>query len=418
MDILFIHANYPAQFQHLAGRLGADPAHRVVFLTARDDPSHWPIEGVEVCQFRLHREPTEHVHRYLQPTEQAVLAGQAVVRAVDGLLQQGFVPRVVVFHGGNGLGLYLRDLLPKALLIGYMEWYFTWQTSRFLFEKPDFDARLQAHSRNLPIVQELISCDLAVVPTEWQKQQFPREFADKLCVIFDGVDLRLFQPCAHRKEVALRLADGTCVDLAAQHKVVSYATRGMEPLRGFPEFMRAVPALVRSDPNVMVIVAGSDRQAYSYGAPIPGGSWKAYLLAELGAFEGSDRVFFTGSLDYANYITLLQRADLHVYFTRPYVVSWGLFQALACDANLMVNRSPAVDPVVAGQEVLQVDLERAEEIEAEALAWLSSARWQRRLRDRRSPLPEAWELEHCLQAWVELLNHGLDLTRERLRATA
>jgi glycosyltransferase involved in cell wall biosynthesis len=416
MDILFIHGNYPAQFQHLAARLAADPANRVVFLTAREDASHWPLPAVSPISFEIHRVPAVQTHRYLQPTEQAVLAGQAVVRAIDRLLQDGFRPRMVVFHGGNGLGFFLRDLLPDSLLIAYMEWYFQWQTSRYLFSDPSFDNRLFSHARNLPIVQELVDCDMAVVPTEWQKNQFPPEFHEKLNVIFDGVDLRIFHPAVHSTELLLDCADGSQLTLLPQHKIVSYATRGMEPLRGFPEFMQLVPALVAADPDVHVVIAGSDRQAYSYPAPCESGSWKHYMLDQLGVFPGAERVHFTGSLSYVNYIAMLQRSDLHVYFTRPYVVSWGLFQALACGANLMVNRSPAVDPVVSGYDVLMVDLDQPAEIECLALDWLNSGRWHRRLQPRSSALPLEWQLEHCLQQWADLLNRGLSLTRSRWQA--
>ena len=51
----------------------------------------------------------------------------------------------------------------------------------------------------------------------------------------------------------------------------------MEPLRGFPEFMRMLPALMQRFPDLQVVVAGNDRVAYSYQAPSQGGSWKQHL---------------------------------------------------------------------------------------------------------------------------------------------
>ena len=48
--------------------------------------------------------------------------------------------------------------------------------------------------RNIPILKELQSCDYGIVPTEWQKQQFPNEYKNKLRVIFDGVDESFFYP--------------------------------------------------------------------------------------------------------------------------------------------------------------------------------------------------------------------------------
>ena len=95
MNILFIHGNYPAQFQSLARLTGADTLHRVVFLTARADAASDPIPGVEIRQFQKARDPRPETHHYLHASEEAVLNGQAVLRALDGLLQEGFQPDLV-----------------------------------------------------------------------------------------------------------------------------------------------------------------------------------------------------------------------------------------------------------------------------------------------------------------------------------
>ena len=55
-------------------------------------------------------------------------------------------------------------------------------------------------------------------------------------------------------------------------RILSYATRGMEPLRGFPEFMRMLPARMERFDDLQVVIAGRDRVAYSYQAPSHGGS--------------------------------------------------------------------------------------------------------------------------------------------------
>ena len=94
---------------------------------------------------------------------------------------------------------------------------------------------------------------------------------------------------------------GKIYTLKAGHKVLSYATRGMEPLRGFPEFIKALPQLLAEDPNLQVVIAGADRRAYSYDAPSHNGSWREHLLAELGDFTGRERITFTGLLTYTDY---------------------------------------------------------------------------------------------------------------------
>ena len=183
MEILFIHGNYPAQFRHLCSGFGANPQNKTVFLTARKDAISDSIPGVDIVLYEQHRQTNKDTHHYLHATEDAVLQGQAVLRSLDTLLQKGFNPQLVVFHGGMGLGLFLKDVLPGALLIGYFEWWFTAQTTKFLLQEFDLNMQLLAGMRNLPTHQEIEHCDVGVVPTDWQKKQFPIEFQKKLNVI-------------------------------------------------------------------------------------------------------------------------------------------------------------------------------------------------------------------------------------------
>lgn len=56
----------------------------------------------------------------------------------------------------------------------------------------------------------------------------------QVTVMSDGVD------CAvHRPDAAARI-DFDWLRLPADRPVVTYATRGMQPLRGFPHFLRAI----------------------------------------------------------------------------------------------------------------------------------------------------------------------------------
>ena len=119
MNLLFIHGNFPGQFLDLAPFLAQQSADRTVFLTESDNPQGLELPGVEIMRFIPHRQPAEGVHAYLRSSELAVLRGQAVLRAVVNLSEQGFTPDVAVVHGGEGFGLYLKTLLPKLRLISY-----------------------------------------------------------------------------------------------------------------------------------------------------------------------------------------------------------------------------------------------------------------------------------------------------------
>ena len=405
MNIVFIHGNYPAQFRHLAEMLGRSGDHRVIYFTERNDDAMERFPGVEIRQIEQHRSINPGTHHYLLETEEAILKGQAVLRALDTLVTEGCRPRLVVTHGGTGLGLFIKDLLPDAVHVALFEWFFRPETAHWLKASYDVNDQLKTRIRNLPQLQELSSCDLAVVPTQWQKQQFPKEYQHKLEVIFDGINRSFFQPKPDIDAETIELI-GEYLDqpliLKPDDRVLSYATRGMEPLRGFPQFLIAAVNALQGNPDLQVVIAGRDRRAYSYDAPSHGGSWKQHLLAQLEPFEGRERLHFTGLMPYVQYRSLLQRSNVHCYFTRPYVTSWSLFEAAACGARLCVNQTAATTNVVIDPDtVCWVDLDDQQALNNTVISCLNKPL-------KRSDLAEGYELSQCLQSWSLLVNRLLE----------
>ena len=403
MNLLFIHSNYPGQFLNIAPFLARNVASRTVFFTESDNPQGIQLEGVDQVQFELHRQPTAGVHPYLHHSELAVLRGQAVLRAVVELGEKGFTPDVAVVHGGMGFGLYLKTLLPTLRVISYMEWFFRPETSRHLVADFSVDDSLRIQTRNWPIVLELIEADQIVCPTAWQRQQFPQPWREQIQVIFDGVDTRAFAPPEHQERLALELnsgSNGEVIQIPQGAPLLTYATRGMEPLRGFAEFMRAAAFAQQGIADLHVVVAGNDWVPYSYGAPNSNQSWKTYLLDELQGELDPARLHFPGLVNYGELIRLFQRSDLHCYFTRPYVISWGLFQAAACGTPLLINRFEGLQEVFRDvANVRQVELDNQAEINAAVLSGLSAPLDK----PAGSNLRPGLELTMALQAWRTLL---------------
>ena len=402
MNILFIHANFPGQFIHLARSAGADPRHRVVFLTERADAAKDAMEGVALAYFKPTRAVADDTHHYLKASEWAVLNGQAVLRSLAGLLEQGVRPDLIVCHGGNGLSLFLKDLLPQVPVVLLVEWWCRPETSRWLVEEFTLDERLRVGLRDLVTQQELLRCDRAVVPTQWQADQFPDVWRQRLTVIFDGIDTTLFKPAPpdHPRAISLQGEENaTPIEIPASAKLLSYATRGMEPLRGFPEFMRALPSLLQQHSDLEVVIAGRDRVAYSYPAPGCGGSWKQFLLEELGSFPGRERIHFTGLLNYGQYRQLLWRSDCHCSLSRPYVISWSLFEAAACGARLVINSDPWIKTSLReGTDAVGVDIDQPG-----ALQRAINGVVQRGTSRRESQLLEEMALSHCIKQWSSLI---------------
>jgi glycosyltransferase involved in cell wall biosynthesis len=119
--------------------------------------------------------------------------------------------------------------------------------------------------------------------------------------------------------------------------------RGMEPYRGFPQFIEGIDQLLKERPNCHVVIVGQDRVAY--GKPAPGG--KGFKSAMLEKFPlDPNRVHFTGLLPYGEYLQVLQASSAHVYLTRPFVLSWSMMEAMSAGCLLVASSTGPVTEVI------------------------------------------------------------------------
>lgn len=356
MRILFLHPNFPAQFRHVAGALAKDKRHQVVFGTTRRD-GHLP--GVSKMIYQPKREVKPETHHYVRPLESAVIQGQAVYRMAEQLKARGFVPDVVYGHSGWGPTLLMKDIFPKAKLLCYFEWFYHAHGTDADFDPSDrlsADDEARIRIKNAPILLDLYSCDRGLSPTYWQKQQFPDEYQDKIKVLHDGIDTNFFRPKPGAKLVLPRIN----LDLSHVEELVTYVGRGMEPYRGFPQFIEAIYLLQQRRPQCHVVIVGEDRVAY--GRTLPDGKTYKQLMLEKFPLDLS-RVHFTGHLPYDEYLQVLQASSAHVYLTRPFVLSWSLLEALSTGCLVVgSNTAPVAEVIQDGVNGLLAEFFSPEEI--------------------------------------------------------
>ena len=410
MNILFIHGNYPAQFRHLASGLGRQGIHDVRFLTARKDYENLPIKGVKIESFSDPDQNLDNVDSICRTTIESIQRGTIIQRKLIRLLKLGFRPQLIIFHAGNGLGMFLRELLPDSKLIGYFEWYFAPQSAELILGSTNINSYNFVSARNIPKQHELLQCDSCVVPTAWQASQFPIELRRKLTIIFDGIDKSFFHPASNIQEIHNEIqtitGEHNSIVINPEDKLISYATRGMEPLRGFPEFMRILPTLLKKIPNLKVLIGGRDRSAYGPKAPNKDGSWKTLMLNELGEFDGRDRIVFTGLMNYGEYRKLLYRTNLHFYFTRPYVTSWSLFEAVACGTPVFSNISEATTGTLKIEK--EYCINNLSELNNPKIIDNIIRLISHGTKPEKYPyLDPEFDLEICLDKWGELVNNTL-----------
>ncbi|HYE00795.1 MAG TPA: glycosyltransferase family 4 protein [Alphaproteobacteria bacterium] len=340
MDYLFVHQNCPGQFKHLAPRLAARPDSRVAFISKPGRPTP---PGVTKVEYKLGREPTPNLHRYLRNFEQAVIHGQAVARAALALKNSGFRPGLIYAHPGWGEALFLKDVFPDAKVLHFCEFYYHAHGADVGFEPGeavslDDEARLRIKNANN--LMSLEACDWGISPTRWQWQQYPAEFRDRISVVFDGVDTAVCRPVP---EASLTLPDGRV--LRRGQEVVTYVARNLEPYRGFHVFMRAAAEIQRRRPEAQIVVVGGDQVSYGRGAP-DGRTWRETLLDEVGPALDASRIHFLGWVPYERYLEVLRVSAAHVYLTYPFVLSWSMMEAMASECLIVGSATPPVMEVV------------------------------------------------------------------------
>lgn len=409
MQILFIHGNYPAQFRNIAADLGAQGKHEIKFLTARKDHKKYPLEGIEV---EVYEEPKSEGTFYTGAqaiVNEQIRRAETIQHKILMMIKEGFVPKLILFHGGNGLATLIRRALPKTILIGYFEWYFSERCANLILNRYDIDGQNFIQARNICMENELIHCNAGIVPTEWQASQFPEILRQKLTIIFDGLDLDFFKPGnePERKELKIEGEDATAL-IAKDDLLVTYATRGMEPLRGFTEFMRAIPQLLEQDKRIKVIIGGRDRSAYGPPCPTHNGSWKEKITEDIPILKDNPRIIYTGLMSYYNYRNLLQRTNLHYYLTKPFVTSWSLFEAIACGAPILCNRSEATSGTVTLDESGLID-----DIE-DVYKDIGIEKAMNILRNgiERTTLTPSYSVQVAKEKWADLINNCIIEAKE------
>lgn len=347
MQILFAHQNFPAQF----GEFGVYLARNgwdVAFATAAEGAK--PPPGCRMVKMVPHRDPTKGVHRFAHTLEKAMINAQAFANAAMRARDEGLNPDVVVAHSGWGSGTFAKAVWPQTKFVSYVEWYYRYPPVDAVqgpSAQTEEDGRAHALSRNTPILLDLAEADMVLCPSRFQAQQFPEKLRRDMVVMHDGVDTDYHAPSDYPD-----LPDALKA-LPADAEIVSYATRGMELHRGFPEFMRALARLQAARPKLHAIIVGQDRVAYGPSRE-DGRGWKEAMQEELDLDES--RIHWTGLLPRKQYLGVLQKTDVHVYLSVPFVLSWSMIEAMSTGCALVASDTDTVrEAATDGEDALLVD---------------------------------------------------------------
>jgi glycosyltransferase involved in cell wall biosynthesis len=401
MKVLFIHQNFPGQYLHLARYLGSVPGNQIVFITQRQEGE---IPGVRKIVYRPRRTVTPQVHHYLRESEAAVLNAQEVARIAMELRTSGFIPDVMLGHNGWGEIWYLRDIFPQTPLVGYFEFFYRLQGADVGFDPadpvtPDTAPRLR--TKNLGNLLALDTATVGQCPTQWQKSGYPKRYHPILHVIHEGIDTQVVIP---DRNARLPIPNSG-VELAAGDEVVTYVARNLEPYRGFPIFMRSLPAILARRPNARVVIVGGDEVSYGARLP-PGRTFRQDSLNELKDSIDLSRVHFLGKVPYSTFLKVLQISRVHVYLTYPFVLSWSMLEAMSAGCFVVGSRTQPVEEVIrdCGNGVL-VDFFSPTEIADRVVEALEDRHGHNSMRaNARQTIVDEYDLKTvCLPAHLQLV---------------
>lgn len=338
MKILFLHRNFPAQFRHLAAYYASNPENQVFFITARKE---YGIQGVTKLVYKLAREVPDSSHRYLKFFEESIIHGQAAAQAALVLKNKGIIPDIIFGHSW-GPTMFMKDIFPNTPLLCYFEWFYNAYGSDVDFgaAKPlPINLEAMVRVKNSHLLMDLYSCDHGMTPTKWQHSQYPSEFAHKISIIHDGIDTNFIKPDPDAKLVLPHLN----LDLSDKKEIITYVSRGLEPYRGFPQFMESVSIILKRRPNCHVVIVGENRPYYG-GARSDGKTHKDAALEQFS--YDMNRVHFTDRLPYDLYLKVLQASSAHIYLTYPFVLSWSMLEAMSAGCLVIGSNTPPVKEVI------------------------------------------------------------------------
>lgn len=408
MHVLFVHQTYPAQFGHAARHL-VRQGFRCTFVSTRPPGED---EGVRRLHYKPQGGATDKGHYCARSFENAVAHAHGVFE--ECRRHPDLRPDLVVGHSGFGSTLFLRELFDCPI-VNYFEFFYHAHGTDLDF-RPEFTPQtldvLRAYCRNAMVLLDLENCRAGYSPTRFQRGLMPVAYRDKIEVIFDGVDTAVWR----RRDGLPRVVPGEPGQpprIVPDHtRIVTYVARGFEALRGFDVFMRVAKRIYRAMPDVLFVVVGSDRIIYGGDERHAGASYKNHVLAQ-DDYDLSKFVF-TGPIPPEKLAEVLSLGDVHLYFTIPFVLSWSLFDALACGAVVVASDTPPVAELIRhGHNGLLAGFYDVEGLAEHALTVLRDPKGHRRFGEAGMALIERhYTLERCLPRMIDLYRRTLGLPRQ------
>ena len=399
-NVLFVRNGTPGRFTFIAKAL-IERGWRAALI---NPPEGADLQGVETVRWHTSRFSAKGIYDPATRAEADIIRGRAAADSALQLRARGFQPDLIIGNPGWGEVAFLGEVFPNAKKILIGEFYYRSQGTDAgfdpEFETFSFDDQVKASAKNAVLAMCYAEADRIVVPTPFQASLFPTIFQSRITIIHEGIDTARAD---RRPNVAFRLPSGRL--LGADKPIITFVNRVFEPMRGFHIFMRALPLVQREIPEAEVLLIGADHPA-GYGKPaLTASTWKEYMLREVGGRLDQDHVHFTGTISYDQLISAFSISTAHVYWTYPFVLSWSLLDAMACECLVIGSDTAPVRDVLTNKNGLLIDFFDHEALASNlTLSCKHPERFQAQRRAARETILHAYDRKSvCEPRWLGVI---------------
>lgn len=399
--VLFIHNGSPGRFMFLNKALG-DRGWERAHIGA---PDATDLPGARNFRWKQQRGSTPGIFNPATRAEVDIMRGVFAAQVAQGLKADGFVPDLIVGHPGWGEMTFLHEVFPGVKQIQIGEFFYRSKGADVDFDPEfpmlDFESQVRVHAKNAVITLSHTNADRIVCPTAFQASLFPPVLQHAIEVIHEGVDTQRTQRI---EGVSIKSGDRV---IDGSRPVITFINRAFEPMRGFHTFMRALPHYLDAVPDADVILVGTDRRETYGPPPVNGNTWKEVLMREVGHRLDMKRVHFPGGLAYDSLLRVLSLSWAHVYMTYPFVLSWSLLDAMACECVMVASdTAPVRDAIRDGENGVLVDFFDHEALAAKLVEISRNPAPFQHLRKaaRQSAIASFDRATICEPAWLRLVD--------------
>jgi glycosyltransferase involved in cell wall biosynthesis len=345
LALLCIEPNFPGRLGATADWLVRRRGYRCQFYCVTvEPPAFWPPStgrGLEVVQFKVGGVARESAVPWTRSLERSLCYSYGCFEVLDARRPRP-VDLVLGRSASLGSTIFAPVTLPGVPLVNLFDYWMAPHANDLVGEMgPDapaeyFHWRRTAHAYDL---LELETVAGAWTHTAWQRDLFPPEYRDSFRVLHDGVDVPpVVRPGAPRVIAGRAVPDGV--------RVVSFAARCLDQLRGFDRFVTLANRLLAERSDLLFVVVGEPVVRRALDVRYHNQDYRQAVLSREPLADES-RFWFLGRVTPATVAEVFAASDLHVYPSRPYPVARSLLEAMAAGRAVLAWDAAPVREVMA-----------------------------------------------------------------------